>query len=873
MRVHLPSRRPGAFWPLLPAALVIVACTLLFRGGGALYFGPADSDLVNYFYPMRVFVHRWLSQGVMPWWDPHVFSGYPVAETQQMALFYPVSLATAALLSPRLGLAALTAVHLALAVGGMGLFLRQGLACSRPGAVLGSVVYGFGALFSIRVAAGHFTVVAALAWWPWAMLGLVRSCRALAATACPAPGGSRGRRAGALLWEAFRTLPAAFRRPQLPWMLLACVSNAMVVLAGSPQYVVYLGWMQVAAALASAPVRQWAVSMSAVALAWTGGLLISAPQWLPTLWYLPYTGRAGTGSSELTPPGTLDLISLVLELILPFPFGDDMRMSHLHLKNVWETATYPGLAALVLTAALVPRALRARAPRRRLPLALLCLAAYMLLGGWLPGFGGFREVLKARAVLAFALATASTAGFEVLRAALMLSRRHRAAPGSGRRPGLPATRLLPELSAAGGLAVLAGAMALIVQSDRERYARLFLRFGPPFDPAAVPFWEKVKADPALATHQFVLSAWAVAAGAALVFGLLLLARRRPGPALGLLVLLGTLEPFAIHSYSFYARHPYEAIELPRPLVEWAKEKLATGSPPWRVTLHPLINNRSHHLAGLYETGGYDPLMPRNANNRIVLPGSISAAVREDAETSARVTKLRHAAFARRYDLSAWHPFQKPLKPLNDATFPPVLEEASLGAMTRRVRPGAPVTGFYGPDITGMNFVVPPEWGERAATPEELPRDFVDRVRAVAEAGPAATEPLASLSPTADLRPGESMVLHPQETPNRFEFDLTLEAPALVFVRTTWLPGWKVRINDGPATRALLANHWNPAALVPAGRHRVTFFYRPAGLIPALAVSALACVLALALLGRGAKRHVTQVSQPAPLRAGRPPSQR
>src|SRR5690606_1428157 len=109
--------------------------------------------------------------------------------------------------------------------------------------------------------------------------------------------------------------------------------------------------------------------------------------------------------------------------VMPWPFGDDVTHGHLHFKNVWETATYPGGAALVLSLALVASALGWRFARMRrgggvmapvTPLGaaaavVLLLALYMMVGGWLPGFSGFREPLKARALLAFGFAIASAA--------------------------------------------------------------------------------------------------------------------------------------------------------------------------------------------------------------------------------------------------------------------------------------------------------------------------------------------------------------------------------------------------------------------------------------------------------------------------------
>src|SRR5690606_7529718 len=96
------------WWFLAPLVICISLCSLMLRGEGTLYWGPLESDLTNQFYPWQVFIHRWIMRGVLPYWDPHVFSGYPTIETQQMLALNPVHLLSL-LLSPEFGLMAMMA--------------------------------------------------------------------------------------------------------------------------------------------------------------------------------------------------------------------------------------------------------------------------------------------------------------------------------------------------------------------------------------------------------------------------------------------------------------------------------------------------------------------------------------------------------------------------------------------------------------------------------------------------------------------------------------------------------------------------------------------------------------------------------------------
>ena len=94
-------------------------------------------------------------------------------------------------------------------------------------------------------------------------------------------------------------------------------------------------------------------------------------------------------------------------------------------------------------------------------------------------------------------------------------------------------------------------------------------------------------------------------------------------------------------------------------------------------------------------------------------------------------------------------------------------------------------------------------------------------------------------------------MRPMRTPNGYTFDVSLKRPALLMVRTTWLPGWNVRIDAGRPTQALCANHWMPAVAVPPGKHEIAFYYRPRHFKAAMLVTLVTCIV---LLGQTAMRR-------------------
>jgi uncharacterized membrane protein YfhO len=93
---------------------------------------------------------------------------------------------------------------------------------------------------------------------------------------------------------------------------------------------------------------------------------------------------------------------------------------------------------------------------------------------------------------------------------------------------------------------------------------------------------------------------------------------------------------------------------------------------------------------------------------------------------------------------------------------------------------------------------------------------------------------------------------PGRTPNQYDMEVRLKKPALVLLHSTWLPGWRVRVDGAKAEPTLLANSWMSGVLVESGTHRVSFYYRPVHFRLGLGMSALGCValLGVLLFGRG-----------------------
>jgi hypothetical protein len=95
--------------------------------------------------------------------------------------------------------------------------------------------------------------------------------------------------------------------------------------------------------------------------------------------------------------------------------------------------------------------------------------------------------------------------------------------------------------------------------------------------------------------------------------------------------------------------------------------------------------------------------------------------------------------------------------------------------------------------------------------------------------------------------GGGTVAWKSRTPDRLELQVEAKADSILVVSDTDYPGWRAEL-DGAATPILRANLAFRAVAVPAGSHRVTLSFRPAGARNGLLVSGLSAIGVLALCG-------------------------
>ncbi len=154
-----------SLWSLL--VLLLPGVSWIFhRRIGLFNFG----DLYFYHYPLRETALNFLEKGQFPFWNPYIFGGVPLAANSQTSLFYPI--AVIGKIFPLLFSFSLENLfHLWWAGLGMALLIKsQGLK-SEAAWILG-ISYGLCPFLTGRIAEGIPTILASLAWAPWAWLAL-----------------------------------------------------------------------------------------------------------------------------------------------------------------------------------------------------------------------------------------------------------------------------------------------------------------------------------------------------------------------------------------------------------------------------------------------------------------------------------------------------------------------------------------------------------------------------------------------------------------------------------------------------------------------------------------------------------------------------
>jgi hypothetical protein len=235
-------------------------------------------------YPLQKYFSDNLRAGVLPFWSPYLFSGYPILANTEMAAWYlphwPFFLAG---IAPRV-LQMEIALHALIACLGVYFFLFQ-LGLRRSAGLLGSLAYGLSGFFAGH--SSHVGLFCAAAWLPWLLAAYQRA-----------------------------TGPRTIR-----YTALGALAGGMMILAGYFQTALYgflaLGLFALSGLWSNR--QRWLRSVPIVIGIAAGAAAVAAIQVLPGLELTAHSIRAAADYSSST-EGTLHLRPL-LTLFAPDSLG------------------------------------------------------------------------------------------------------------------------------------------------------------------------------------------------------------------------------------------------------------------------------------------------------------------------------------------------------------------------------------------------------------------------------------------------------------------------------------------------------------------------------------------------------------------------
>ena len=337
---------------------------------GGWTFLDGDNFLQN--FPMRALVGHDLQHGVLPLWDPYLFSGTPLLGGFNAGAAYPTTWLMAVLPSFTAWTLNLALVY-DVALAGMYVFLRR-QSIGSTAATFGAATFAFSGYMTAQIV--HIDLLAGAAWLPWMLVAVHALTGPRDLGSVPTDEPSRGRR-HIRGWIAL--LSFAVGMSLLSGGIEAIIDGSILVAVYLIGRLATMGYFQRAhrGALVS--------SLATVALGAVGGVALGAAQWVPGLAFQSQSQRSGANYTFFT-TGSLPA-RLVTLLATPFLLGTNHGWpGYAGPYNFQEVTSFVGILALIAAGSLLLRKWRRRPEARhwRVWYVVLAIGLLSALGGATP---------------------------------------------------------------------------------------------------------------------------------------------------------------------------------------------------------------------------------------------------------------------------------------------------------------------------------------------------------------------------------------------------------------------------------------------------------------------------------------------------------
>ena len=753
-----------------------------------LTVGAASGDLSIFFKPMRELAAAQWAKGIFPFWNPFSSGGHPFIADPESGMFYPFTYLFAVLPS-HLAFSWIYFIHYLICGYGL-FFLCRRFRISCAGSLAAVFIYLFSAPHVLHLYAGHFTMITTLAWTPW------------------------------LFWSLERFLATRSWRHAAGFGLFL----GLHLLGGFPQYTYMIGWAALAYGLYAVGSQKLFADSGKIVFRLGCGLVLGTGLFLTQAGLakelMEHSTRQGNdfafaGSYSLSKENLITLLA-------PKYYGATAAADNAYFGKtfVWENSCYMGVIGLMLFLA----ALGGREKRFTRFWGLVFLAGFVIALGpstplfrvfydYLPGFAAFRGYSKALTVSCLALAILAGKGLD----------RAAGRPGG---TGMTSVSLLVPL-------VLLGLSAMSLTA-----------------PDALPYWKnqllqqlevwRLPADPArinthlgmLRSHLIGMTLFAVsAAGIGWLRGKIPALSKHFASILCLLV-------FA--EFFLYARPYFSPLDFRDSTMPDSLTRPIVDEPAWTRTFHrhPVIANlgladevpavggfENFTLKEYGKLASYFNSAPLNAKNHYL---------------AIRPTPQNMGFYAADYVLSQGPP-----------PFP--MQKIASGG----IGGGAPWNLYKNREHSPRYRVVHRIKPFPIGTDEDYrnPNRFAKYARAMlreytetAFLSPDAyryvfSQTFGKLQPPNEKERIEVIV----EEPDRVILQVDLAGGGVLTVSENFYPGWRGRI-DGEAATVFPVNLVMKGLLVPAGKHRVEFYFVPTHFYVTMWASLFSLLTLLGLIG-------------------------
>ena len=786
--------------------------------GRALFWG----DIGLYFRPLAQFLHAQLRGGRLPLWNPYTLCGTPFAGNPQASLLYPPTLWLTGAGGADTWINAGAAFHAAWAGWGAYLLLRVGQGRGAWAALLGGITFGFGGAL---VSKEQFpNMMAAAAWLPFALLFVKLLAQNFYKASSVRAGIGLGVTVGMQLLAAHAQITL------LTFYLCAAYGAALAVAQksrGRPPRPPKFGGRELQAPV---PALQGLV-----------GTMRSKANFLA----LPPPKLGGPGGPVFAPPAVIGglCIALVVAVglsavqvlpdaavlhdawrqrlsfavvnrfylpldqmgnwILPRLHGSPAEGTFTGRGNFWETCCYVGLAPFLLA---IWGAWAGRKEREtRFWTGVFAVGVWLATGGagglyhlayWvLPGVRAFHDPARCLVLAAFALSVLAARGLDAVHQRSPLpSPADRRGAEKYVSPSLPLER---GRGPGGG-----GLPAVLTRTVCAALALLAFADLTHFDRAVYPLAPVAALSPLSANVAAVLHDPDVRAGQARL-----------------------MAPDTARVWQRFTGHRAYRGDAPSYQLLWAD------------TLTPNLP----FADGLRDASGYEPVARRDAT---AAAGNAAAGLRGAVPDGAwaGVLGVKWVALCR-----ARVPAGASLKVIRAAS-----TLAALGQTRDTARTLLCLNNNYQPRARlTANFLTCPTQAEMWALLSRAAagKSALDVTKTTVVVGPV---PFAS--PPGDA-PGTVSIV--EDLPDEVTLRADISRPCLLVLADTLAPGWSATVDGRPVIILSAQGMVRAVALPRAGRHQVTFVYRPEPFRLGLFVS---LVTTLCLSAWGAEKIVSRITR-------------